>query len=100
MKQIIKNILLKIPKIIRDFLMEDINKEIKSIKEDNKKIHEDLKQVKLDTMKIAICSEEIPLHERVTIGDKYIEAGGNGEVKVLVHVLKERYEKELKEGGR
>lgn len=98
MKETFKKFLLKIPKIIRNFLMEEINRDIKSLKEDNKLIHEELKKNSLDTMKIAICSEEIPLKERVEIGQKYIKDGGNGSVKVLVHVLEEKYEKELKEG--
>lgn len=98
MKESIKKFMLKVPKMIRNFLMEEIIKDIKSIKEDNKEIHKELVQNSLDTMRIAICSQELPLKERVEIGHKYIKKGGNGAVKVLVHVLEESYEKELKEG--
>lgn len=35
----------------------------------------------LSTLRLTICSEEIPLEERITAGDKYIKAGGNGAVK-------------------
>lgn len=98
MKESLKKFMLKVPKMIRNFLMEEINKDIKSIKEDNKVIHKELVQNSLDTMRIAICSQELPLKERVEIGNKYIAKGGNGAVKVLVHVLEENYEKELKEG--
>ena len=47
-------------------------------------------------MKIAICSEELPLSERVSIGKDYIDKGGNGAIKIKVHVLEDEYEKELK----
>ena len=79
--------------------MEEIIKDIKSLKEDNRKIHEELVQNSLDTMRIAICSQELPLKERVEIGHKYIKKGGNGSVKILVNVLDKEYEKELREGG-
>lgn len=104
----IKNVLLKIPIIIRNFLFQEIREELKNemkiikndireIKKDNKKIHNELKDNRLDTQRIAICSEEIPLSERITIGKDYIKNGGNGAVKVKVHVLEETYEKQLKE---
>lgn len=97
MNEKIKKILLKVPKIIRNFLMEEINKDIKELKADNKQIHQELLKNSLDTMKIAICSEEMPLSERIAIGHDYIQKGGNGAVKVQIHVLEEKYEKELKE---
>ena len=100
MKDFLKKILLKIPILIRDFLLKVIKVEIKSdikeIKKDNKAIHEELLKNSLDTMKIAICSEELPLSERVSIGKDYIDKGGNGAIKIKVHVLEDEYEKELK----
>lgn len=96
MKEFLKKIMLKIPILIRDFLLEEINKEIKEIKKDNKAIHSELLKNSLDTMKIAICSEELPLSERVSIGKDYIDKGGNGAIKIKVHVLEDEYEKELK----
>lgn len=100
MKDFLKKILLKIPILIRDFLLKDIKDEIKSdikeIKKDNKAIHNELLKNSLDTMKIAICSEELPLSERVSIGKEYIDKGGNGAIKIKVHVLEDEYEKELK----
>lgn len=107
MKDFLKKILLKIPILIRDFLLKDIKeeiktdikdlkKEIKDIKMDNKAIHSELLKNSLDTMKIAICSEELPLSERVSIGKEYIDKGGNGAIKIKVHVLEDEYEKELK----
>lgn len=107
MKEFLKKIMLKIPILIRDFLLKEIkeeiktdikeiNKEVKEIKKDNKAIHSELLKNSLDTMKIAICSEELPLSERVSIGKEYIDKGGNGAIKIKVHVLEDEYEKELK----
>ena len=77
-----------------------VDMKINPIIEDNKKIHQELKQNSLDTMRIAICSDELPLKERVDIGRRYITAGGNGSVKVLVHELEDKYAKQLREGGK
>lgn len=43
----------------------------------------------LAILRLNIISEEMPLSERVTAGDKYIKLNGNGEVKL-------KYEKLLK----
>ena len=110
MKEFLKKVMLKIPILIRDFLLKDIKdeiktdikdlkKEIKDIKMDNKAIHSELLKNSLDTMKIAICSEELPLSERVSIGKEYIDKGGNGAIKIKVHVLEDEYEKELKQSA-
>ena len=107
MKEILKKALLKVPILIRDFLLKeikeeiktdikDLKREIKDIKADNKAIHSELLKNSLDTMKIAICSEELPLSERVSIGKNYVDKGGNGAIKIKVHVLEDEYEKELK----
>ena len=77
-------------------ICENIQNDINKIQNDNKEIHEELKRNSLDTMRIAICSSELPLKERVDIGRRYVDAGGNGSVKVLVHTLEQRYEEELK----
>ena len=60
----------------------------------------ELNETSLNTMKNSICNDSIPLSERVSIGQKYIEKGGNGAVKIRVHQLEEQYEKELKKGGK
>lgn len=110
MKKFLKKVMLKIPILIRDFLLKeikeeiktdikDLKREIKDIKTDNKAIHNELLKNSLDTMKIAICSEELPLSERVSIGKEYIDKGGNGAIKIKVHVLEDEYEKELKQSA-
>lgn len=94
--------------IILKFALKSVNKvikqQLKPIVEDNKKIHEELheelKQNSLDTMRIAICSDGLPLKERLDIGKRYIDSGGNGSVKVVVHSLEKKYEEELKKEGK
>ena len=73
-----------------------LQEDVAIVKKDNTKIHEELKKNSLDTMRIAICSNELPLRERVDIGKRYIDDGGNGAVKVIVHKLEKDYENELK----
>lgn len=70
-----------------------IQKEISPLKEE-------LNMNSLNTMKNTICNEMIPLSERVSVGKEYIEHGGNGAVKIIVHTLEEKYEKEIKKGGK
>lgn len=64
-------------------------------KKEINKLKEELHTNSLNTMKNTICNEMIPLSERVSVGKEYIEHGGNGAVKILVHTLEEKYEKEL-----
>lgn len=52
----------------------------------------------LNTMKNTICNDNIPLSERVSVGKEYIEKGGNGAVKILIHTLEEEYENQIKKG--
>lgn len=77
-------------------LCSEMTDQIKKLQEDNKKIHEELLKNSLDTMRIAICSQEVPLKERIEIGERYIASGGNGCVKILVHTLEDTYEESIK----
>ncbi|MEE0981055.1 MAG: hypothetical protein U0K91_05160 [Acutalibacteraceae bacterium] len=43
----------------------------------------------LDIKRLVITSPYMPIHERLDAGEKYIKAGGNGEVKKLYHALLE-----------
>ncbi|MBQ2813251.1 MAG: hypothetical protein IJE63_08325, partial [Clostridia bacterium] len=61
-----------------------IRKIVKPLKELLKKIdtidrHQ--RENYLMTLRLTICSEEIPLEERLAAGDKYVKLGGNGAVK-------------------
>ena len=61
------------------------------------KLQEELDENSLTTMKNTICNENIPISERLTVGKKYIDKGGNGAVKIYLHKLADEYEKQLKE---
>ena len=102
---------LKIGKKILDKSLEPFNKRIdemdklrveqhKETKEEIKKLKEELDKNSLNTMKNTICNENIPLSERIDVFKEYVDKGGNGAVKIYGHQLEERYEKELKEGGK
>lgn len=70
-----------------------LQKEIQPLKDE-------LNENSLNTMKNTICNEMIPLSERVSVGKKYVDKGGNGAVKVYLHQLEQEYEEELKKGGK
>ena len=59
-----------------------------SNKKSNAKLEENVKTLMehdreqyLSILRLTIMSEEIPVSERIIAGDKYIKAGGNGDVK-------------------
>lgn len=82
---------------MRKFIKYTVKDEIEPIKTEVNKIKEELNENSLNTMKNTICNELIPISERVDVGEKYIEKGGNGAVKIRVHQLEEKYNKEIKE---
>ena len=69
-------------------------------KEEIQKIKDELNKNSLNTLKNTICNENIPLSERVAAGREYIDKGGNGAIKIRVHQLEDKYEKELEKGGK
>lgn len=71
------------------WLMKTVLDEINGIKEH-------IKKVELDNLKLVIMSDNIPLEERLTAGERYIEQGGNGGIKIHVKLLKQEYEKNIK----
>lgn len=84
-----------------EFLAFRMRKYIKTTMQDEiAPLKKDVAENSLNTMKNTICNDMIPLRERVSVGKKYIDKGGNGAVKILVHKLEEDYEEELKKGGK
>ena len=51
------------------------------LKENVKTLMEHDREQYLSILRLTIMSEEIPVSERIIAGDKYIKAGGNGDVK-------------------
>lgn len=48
----------------------------------------------VNTLKLTIMSEDIPLEERLDAGERYVSEGGNGSVKARYDMLKEKYRRE------
>lgn len=72
----------------------------KPVKDDIIKIHTRLGKVESGQLKLMICTDALPLSERVVAGDIYVnERHLNGEVKIKYKILKELYETELKNKG-
>lgn len=65
-----------------------------SIKKDikNMKQHDD--EQYLDILRLTIMNDNIPVTERIIAGKKYIERGGNGEVKKFFENFLEEHVKE------
>ena len=51
------------------------------------KLEEHQRETYMQTLRLVITSEEMPLEERISAGDKYIQMGGNGAVKHLYQEL-------------
>ena len=80
-----------------EFLALRMRKYIKNtMKDEIEPLKEELHKNSLNTMKNTICNENIPITERLEVGKEYIEKGGNGAVKCLLHDLEDQYESELK----
>ena len=47
----------------------------------------------LSILRLTIMSEEMPVSERIIAGDKYIKAGGNGDVKKYYQQMIEAHTK-------
>lgn len=51
------------------------------------KMREEQLEHQLSIWRLTIASEEMPMSERLIAGDKYVKAGGNGDVKHLYESL-------------
>lgn len=72
---------------------ENVNK-IPQLIKDVESIKVDLKDNSLETYRLVITNDRMPLDERIECGEKYINAGGNGAVHRLVDELKQQKEDE------
>ena len=50
----------------------------------------------VDIKRLTFVSKDMPIGERLDAGEKYVKAGGNGEVKSEYIVLKEKHEEDLR----
>lgn len=60
------------------------------------KIESHMTENYVDIKRLTFVSKDMPIGERLDAGEKYVNAGGNGEVKVQYNVLKAEYEEALK----
>lgn len=65
-----------------------------SIKKDIKTMKDHDGEQYLDILRLTIMSENMPMAERIIAGKKYIDRGGNGEVKRFYEKLIEDHVKE------
>lgn len=49
----------------------------------------------LNNLRLVIMSEEMPIEERLRAGEKYIKAGGNGQVKAFYKKLQKNYQERM-----
>ena len=78
------------------WLLKSVLDEISSVRNEIKELKEHLDKVELDDLKLIIMSDEMPLEERLSAGERYISKGGNSSVKIHVKLLKEEYEKNIR----
>lgn len=53
----------------------------------------------LSILRLTIMSDEMPMSERLIAGKKYVNRGGNGDVKKALHKLEEQCEARRHEAG-
>ena len=73
--------------------------EIKAIDEKIDKITRLQDEQYLSILRLTIMSEEMPMSERLIAGKKYVNRGGNGDVKKALHKLEEQCEAGRHEAG-
>ncbi len=78
--------------IVKFVHVTDDIKEIKAIVKDNLPNVKEIPEIKehcqenyMSSLRLIIMSNEMPLGERIIAGQKYIDAGGNGEIKKFVN---------------
>ncbi len=66
-------------------------------KHDNniKDIQERIDKMEIEDLKQNIMNDKLPLEERLICGDRYINLGGNGAIKIYVKELQEEYKKKI-----
>ena len=54
------------------------------------------KETYLSLLRLQFISTEMPISERLIAGRKYVDHGGNGDVKIQYEALAEEYKEQLK----
>ncbi len=60
---------------------QEISRQISELKAQSEKHREHDREQYLAILRLTVMSEEMPISERIIAGKKYIDEGGNGDVK-------------------
>ena len=78
-------------KIIKSLVTISENvKQISELTNDIKEMKNELRANSLDTYRLVIINNRMPLEERIECGKRYIESGGNGGIKKILKELEEQ----------
>ncbi len=78
---------------ITNWLFKSINERLTKTEND---MNERFGKTERDILKLIIMSHDMPIEERLNAGKRYVENGGNSEVKAHYMVLKEKYEEKIR----
>ena len=73
-----------------------IYKLVRSVEKKIDRFENNLADNTLNTLRLVIINEKMPLPERLRAGARYTELGGNGEVHALYEALSEKYKEGVK----
>lgn len=65
---------------------------LRSIEERIKQLEHYTHNDYMNTLRLTVMSEEMPMEERLAAGEKYVQEGGNGAIKAKYHLLIEEYQ--------
>lgn len=60
---------------------KSIKKDIQDVKNKQHELHEENKEQSLSILRLTVMNNEMPITERLIAGKKYVDRGGNGDVK-------------------
>ena len=55
-----------------------------------------LQENTLNTLRLVIINDKMPLSERLKAGERYLQMGGNGEIHAMCEALEEKYKEGVK----
>lgn len=73
-----------------------IYKLVRSVEQKIDRFEKNLSDNTLNTLRLVIINEKMPLSERLNAGAKYTKLGGNGEVHALYEALQDKYKEGVK----
>jgi hypothetical protein len=65
--------------------------EMREIIRSLKLMPDELQRISLNVMRLNIHDEQLPIEERIAIGELYLKCGGNGATAIYIEKLKDEY---------